>query len=529
MASWGRVRQSKLKHLAFQWKRYYSENSFASQARKTGLLPNRSRIFQNSVTASGFCRSMKLFGAQAQGSSSNLPLISANGYVGNRHFSVFNEFSEKMKVEANRNPELQKSLKELKEKAEELKVAKEELKNRTKQTTEQLYKHVDSAWTEAEATAKKVSTNVKEKISAAKEEVKESFGIGKEESSEFNGTSAKHGTDSKDGSNSKDGSKASSGEETFQQSASSENAETLFSKLKSSLPSQKVSLAFQKLKEAKVADLAKKGYGIVKDELSGTTSKKKHLQYTPSTSISERSTKTDIVIVQSKQSPWSKKWEAFKEKIRSHPTFKRVSGYSEPVVTKSQEIAEDVREIWETSDNPIVHKIQDLNESIFQETDAAVSIKEIRQRDPSFSLPEFVTEVQEAVKPVLRAYMKGDAETLKKYCFPEVIERCKAEHGAYQSNGIFFDNKILHISDVEVRETKMMGNSPIIILAFQTQQVYCVRDRHGSITEGSQDTIHTVYYAWAMQLVDAEELGDGALYPIWRLREMQQFGVQALI
>jgi len=93
----------------------------------------------------------------------------------------------------------------------------------------------------------------------------------------------------------------------------------------------------------------------------------------------------------------------------------------------------------------------------------------------------------------------------------------------------FFDNKILHISDVEVRETKMMGNSPIIIFVFQTQQVYCVRDRHGSITEGGQDTIHTVYYAWAMQLVDAEELGDGALYPIWRLREMQQFGVQALI
>ena len=141
------------------------------------------------------------------------------------------------------------------------------------------------------------------------DQVKESFGIGKEESSEFNGTSAKHGTDGKDGS------KASSREENFQQSASSETAETLFSKLKSSLPSQKVSLAFQKLKEAKVADLAKKGYGIVKDELSGTTSKKKHLQYTPSTSTGERSTKTDIVIVQSKQSPWSKKWEAFKEKV----------------------------------------------------------------------------------------------------------------------------------------------------------------------------------------------------------------------
>lgn len=44
-----------------------------------------------------------------------------------------------------------------------------------------------------------------------------------------------------------------------------------------------------------------------------------------------------------------------------------------------------------------------------------------------------------------------------------------------------------------------------------------------------QDTIHTVYYAWAMQQVDLEELSEGAMYPIWKVREMQQFGVQALI
>jgi import inner membrane translocase subunit TIM44 len=135
------------------------------------------------------------------------------------------------------------------------------------------------------------------------------LGVGKQESSEFSGTSANHGTDMKDGS------KASSGEENYQQSASGETAETLFSKFKSSLPSQKVSLAFQKFKEAKLTDLAKKGYDIVKDELSGTTSKKKHLQHNPSTSTGERSTKTDIVIVPLKQSPWSKKWEAFKKKV----------------------------------------------------------------------------------------------------------------------------------------------------------------------------------------------------------------------
>ncbi|KAJ9176440.1 hypothetical protein P3X46_011750 [Hevea brasiliensis] len=459
-----------------------------------------------------------------QGSSARLRLPSTNGYSGYRQFGVFNELSKKVKGEATRNQEFQQSVKELKEKAEELKGAKDELKVRTKRTTEKLYKHVDGVWTEAEATAKKVSANVKEKISAAKEEVKETFKSGKEESSESTGTSDKDGADVKDDR------KAASGQETDKRTETRDNAETIFGKFKSSVPSSKVSLAFQRLKEAKVTDFVKKGYDVVKDELYGNPSKRKHLEFTPPPSFKgETSTRTDIAVLPTKQSRWSKKWEAFRKKMQGHPLFKHFAGFSEPVVTKSQEIAEDMRERWETSDNPIVHKIQDVSDTIFQETDAAASLKEIRRRDPSFSLMDFVAEVQEAVRPVLIAYMKGDLETLKKYCSPEVITRCEAEHKAFQSHGIFFDNKILHVSEVEVRETKMMGTSPIIIVAFQTQQVHCVRDRNGAITEGGKDTIHTVYYAWAMQQVDPEELGEGAIYPIWKLREMQQLGIQALI
>ncbi|EEF37816.1 mitochondrial import inner membrane translocase subunit tim44, putative [Ricinus communis] len=462
-----------------------------------------------------------------QGSRTRLRLPSTlpNGKnMGYRGFGVFSEFSKKVKGEVTRSQEFQQSVKELKDKAEELKGVKEDLRIRTKETTEQLYKHVDGAWTEAEATAKKVSANVKEKISAAKEEVKETLNIGKQESSGSTKSSDKDGADVKDDK------KSSSGEETDEQTGSSDNAESFFGKFKSSTPSSKLSSAFQKLKEAKVTDFVKKGYDVVKDELYGNPSKRKHLEYTPPPSFKgETSTRTDIVVLPSKQSRWNKKWEAFREKMQGHPLFKRFAGISEPVVTKSQEIAEDMRERWETSDNPIVHKIQDVSDTIFQETDAAASFKEIRRRDPSFSLMDFVAEVQEAVRPVLNAYIKGDLETLKKYCTSEVITRCEAEHKAFQSHGIFFDNKILHISEVEVRETKMMGTSPIIIVAFQTQQVHCVRDRDGAITEGGQDTIHTVYYAWAMQQVEPEELGGGAIYPIWKLREMQQLGIQALI
>ncbi|KAL3813971.1 hypothetical protein ACJIZ3_015239 [Penstemon smallii] len=402
-------------------------------------------------------------------------------------------------------------------------------KCRTKQTTEQLYKHVDGVWTEAEAKAKQVYADVEEKISAAKEEVKDGFGIGKQESAGSNGKSS---TTDKDGSKSF-GEEKQHGQN--QQSESSDNADTLFGKVKFgfSSVSPKVSLAFNKLKEAKPIDMVKKGYDILKDELKGNPNRRKRLEYDASSAAPtpniEKSSRTEIVVLPSKQSPWSKKWEALKNKMRGHPVFKRVSGYSEPVLEKSQEIAEDMRERWETSDHPVVHKIQDISETVLGESDTAMSFKEIRRRDPTFSLPEFVAEVQEVVKPVLNAYFKGNSDVLEKYCSSHVIERCKAEHTAYESQGIFFDNKILHISEVEVRETKMMGDTPIIIVAFQTQQVYCIRDRLGAITEGGQDTIHTVYYAWAMQQLEPDELGEGAPYSIWKLREMQQLGVKALI
>ncbi|RZC92062.1 hypothetical protein C5167_027948 [Papaver somniferum] len=207
---------------------------------------------------------------------------------------------------------------------------------------------------------------------------------------------------------------------------------------------------------------------MVKDELSGKLSKRSYMQHEEASSYpkGETSTKIDIVIVPTKQS----RWEAFKEKMQGNPVNKRISGISEPVVAMSQELKEDVLDAIEKSDHPVVCKI---HETVFGETNAAITLKEIHRRDPSSSLPYFVAEVQEMIRTTLIAYFKGDVETLKKNCSAELIERCKAEKQAYESQGMFFSNKILHISDVQVHETKLMGNSHVIILGFQTQQIYC--------------------------------------------------------
>lgn len=136
--------------------------------------------------------------------------------------------------------------------------------------------------------------------------MKETFGIGKQDSSGSTDSSTKQGADANGGN------QTSREEEKNQQSGSSKDADSLFGKFKSTISSPNVSVAFQKLKDAKLDDITKKGYDIVKEELSSTPTKRKRV---PFASSGETSTRTDLVVMPSKQSWWSKKFDEFREKV----------------------------------------------------------------------------------------------------------------------------------------------------------------------------------------------------------------------
>ncbi|RRT79532.1 hypothetical protein B296_00025175, partial [Ensete ventricosum] len=195
----------------------------------------------------------------------NVQVIKGNRHSSYRRFSIFNEFSKQLKGEA-------KSF--------------------------------------------IVSENVRDQLSAAKEEVKDTLGLGKQEPSTTSNSSST--------SSPNDGSKPTSEAEIFQNFKANSNeessgeTETLFGKFKSTVSSASptVSQAFQKLTEAKITNLARKGYEIVKDELSSNQTRKKRMQYASASVSSEpRSTRTDIVVVPTKKSLLGEKWEAFKKKV----------------------------------------------------------------------------------------------------------------------------------------------------------------------------------------------------------------------
>jgi len=234
---------------------------------------------------------------------------------------------------------------------------------------------------------------------------------------------------------------------------------------------------------------------------------------------------TDVAVAsEPEKSGWSKKWDELKDQAKTHAFFQKALGLKEhKLVQRANEVAEDLRDRWETSDNTFVHKIQDN----LQETEFAAATREIRSRDPGFDMVQFLRDIKSDILPVMNAYLKGDMDVLKEHCSKEVCERVEAQQRFLKQEGALLDSRILDIKEVHLFDVKSFENSPLIIIRFALQQIKCVRDKYGNILEGAPDEIQAVDYLWALQQDSAGTYDKGQyLPPRWILRECQ--GIQEM-
>ena len=93
--------------------------------------------------------------------------------------------------------------------------------------------------------------------------------------------------------------------------------------------------------------------------------------------------------------------------------------------------------------------------------------------------------------------------------------------------------RILHLSELELVEVRMMENDPLVVLQFSCQQINCVpgirRVRSWTVR---RTTSRAVHYLWAMQLAPKDFISDdGRPYSAqtWQLREMVLRGMMAIV
>jgi import inner membrane translocase subunit TIM44 len=195
-------------------------------------------------------------------------------------------------------------------------------------------------------------------------------------------------------------------------------------------------------------------------------------------------------IVIHKDSKWKESWNKFKD--------------GNPVI---QGIFSMRRRIDE-SDNILINAARIVNERIknvlglvFDETEHAQTLAEIRMIDPTFNLDTFMKETREFVIPeVLEAFIDWDKKKLSQWCSESVLSVLEASRQPLREQGLVSEGRLLDLRNVELEAAKMMDNNvPILILSFKTQQIEVVKNaKTGEIVDGSPDKVNDVFYVWVM-------------------------------
>lgn len=179
---------------------------------------------------------------------------------------------------------------------------------------------------------------------------------------------------------------------------------------------------------------------------------------------------------------------------------------------------------YEESENPVIRasrlltdKVSDVMGNLFSKTELSETLTEICKIDPNFDQKQFLRDCERDIIPnILEAMVRGDLEVLKDWCFEATYNVIATPISQAQKAGYYLDSKILDIENVELAMGKVMEQGPVLIVTFQTQQIMCVRDSKGTVTEGSPEKVMRVNYVWVL-CRDPTDLNPRSA---WRLMEL---------
>ncbi|GFR45893.1 hypothetical protein Agub_g7349 [Astrephomene gubernaculifera] len=243
---------------------------------------------------------------------------------------------------------------------------------------------------------------------------------------------------------------------------------------------------------------------------------------------------TALVISQQQATGWQKTWNTVQDKLGGIPVINKlfnVKVTDTAAYKKSQEMVEDLKDKYETSDHPMVHKVEDIKAQMFTGSEASRAMREIRSRDPSFDMNRFVQMIKLDAPGVVKAFLKHDLNTLSEHCGPELLERFTGIFKHFDEQGIYEDPAILFVGEVEIVEVRLMDDDPFVIAQFHCQQLKCTRDKFGNVIEGSSNQIQRVYYFWGLQMErNPIVTPEGkVLPPRWVIKDMMWQSMLALV
>eukprot|EP01035_Chromulina_nebulosa_P019863 gene19863-25815_t len=209
------------------------------------------------------------------------------------------------------------------------------------------------------------------------------------------------------------------------------------------------------------------------------------------------------------------------QKITEVASNTTIGKQAQQVTETVKDKIEDIREIWETSQNPIIYTLSGVWENMTSETEEAMTVSTIKKLDKNFRKDEWAEETKDKLAaPLIKSHLQGDIKEWKSWLGEGVFKKLQADIIARKHDGYVFDSNILNIDHNQVVMKLVDSGRPVIVVVYLVQLINCIRNRKGEIIEGGESELRAKFYSMAYEQHYNDDTGE----VFWRIFEYEFVG-----
>ncbi len=127
----------------------------------------------------------------------------------------------------------------------------------------------------------------------------------------------------------------------------------------------------------------------------------------------------------------------------------------------------------------------------------ATKIKDIRKYDATFSDTSFLDGARKAFDIILKAFSKGDTNTLKPLLSKDLFKGFENEILKRKTSGTFEETTLLSIAEAKIKDITLYNKLAKISVEIESEQINLIKDQNGKILEGSPSQVDKVTEIWS--------------------------------
>jgi predicted lipid-binding transport protein (Tim44 family) len=124
------------------------------------------------------------------------------------------------------------------------------------------------------------------------------------------------------------------------------------------------------------------------------------------------------------------------------------------------------------------------------------ALMDIKLADRSFDEDRFMDGARAAHEMIVTAYAKGDRETLRDLCSPDVYREFEAAIRQREARNERMEFTFGGLKSARITEAELKGRTAEITVSFESEMLLAGYDPDGKLVEGEAGTLHPVTDRW---------------------------------